>query len=192
MKRAEERLLIQRAQQGDEEAFARLYQAYVQEVYRYVYQRVSDAHTAEDITGDVFTKAVEGLPTYEDRGQTWLAWLYRIAHARVVDYYRRRDRRPKDSDIEFAQLASDEDMDAPLLHKDISDALHSALNQLTDEQRDVIILRFIEGKRIEVVAHLMGKKPNAIKALQHRALKAMAVRLERAGFDATTILAGLS
>jgi RNA polymerase sigma-70 factor (ECF subfamily) len=195
LKRAEEKRLIQRAQAGDEEAFAQLYRAHVQAIYRYVYQRVSDVHLAEDITGDVFIKALEGLPHYQDRGQTWLAWLYRIAHARVVDFYRKRDRRPRDSDLDYADnidMAENSDMDAGLVEKTMQETLQIALEALTDEQRQVIHLRFMEGKRIDAVAQIMDKKPNAIKALQHRALRTMASRLERAGLDAETILAGLS
>lgn len=191
MERVEEQRLLQQAQRGDTDAFAALYRTHVQAIYRYVAHRVNDAHLAEDLTGDVFTKALQGLDRYQDQGKPFVAWLYRIAHARVIDHYRRIGRRPAESDLEAEPLPVIPDMDAPMLQREAARTLRAAIAELTDDQQQVIILRFIEGHRIETIAGLMGKQPNAVKQLQHRALRTLASRLARTGFDIESILTGI-
>jgi RNA polymerase sigma-70 factor (ECF subfamily) len=190
--RVEERRLLQQAQRGDADAFAELYRESVQPIFRYIAHRVNDTHLAEDLTGDVFTRALEGLSVYQDQGKPFIAWLYRIAHARVIDHYRRVERRPSESDVDDEPIPVEHDMDSRMIRHQAARALRAAIVQLTDEQQQVVILRFFEGYRIETVAELMGKQPNAIKALQFRALRSLASRLERSGFDLDSIIAGLS
>ena len=192
MERVDEQRLLKRAQGGNADAFAHLYRANVQAIYRYIYHRVNDVHLAEDMTGDVFTRALKSMATYRDQGKPFIAWLYRIAHARVVDYYRMSDRRPMESDVEAEPIPIHDDLDGDILRRQAAKALREAIASLTDEQQQVVILRFIEGQRIETVADVMGKNANAIKALQHRALRSLAGRLERSGFDVESILSGLS
>ncbi len=192
MDRVEERRLLRQAQRGDAEAFAELYREHVQAIFRYVVQRVTDHQLAEDLTGDVFTKALQGLDRYQDRGKPFIAWLYRIARARVIDHYRKHDRRPTESDIDVEPLSVDTNMDAEMVQSHAARVLRMAISELTEDQQQVIMLRFIEGYRIDAIAEVMGKQPNAIKALQHRALRALASRLERSGFDIDSILAGIS
>ena len=192
MERVEEQRLLQQAQRGDADAFAGLYRANVQVIFRYIVHRVNNTQLAEDLTGDVFTRALEGLPSYIDQGKPFVAWLYRIAHARVVDHYRRTERRPVESDVEDEPLPFTPDMDEGLVRRHAAKALRSAIAELTDEQQQVVILRFVEGYSLETVAQTMGKNANAIKALQHRALRSLASRLQRSGFDIEAIMAGLS
>jgi RNA polymerase sigma-70 factor (ECF subfamily) len=192
VERGEELRLLQRARLGDADAFAELYQDNVQAIYRYIVNRVNDIHLAEDLTGDVFTKALQGLNKYQDQGKPFVAWLYRIAHARVVDYYRKNGRRQPESDIDDENIHVDPEMDEGMDQGQMAQLIQAAIADLTDDQQQVVVLRFMEGYRIEVVAQLMGKQPNAIKALQHRALRTLAKRLEKAGFDLESILAGIS
>jgi len=192
VERVDEQRLLKRAQGGNADAFAHLYRANVQAIYRYIYHRVNDVHLAEDMTGDVFTRALKSMTRYRDQGKPFIAWLYRIAHARVVDYYRMSDRRPMESDVEAEPIPIHDDLDGDILRRQAAKALREAIASLTDEQQQVVILRFIEGQRIETVADIMGKNANAIKALQHRALRSLAGRLERSGFDVESILSGLS
>ncbi len=192
MERGKERRLLQQVLRGDADAFASLYQDNVQAVFRYIAYRVNDAHLAEDLTGDVFVRALKSINTYEDQGKPFLAWLYRIAHARVVDHYRQTDRRPQSTALDDQPLEAPGDMDATLLRRHAAKVLREAISDLTEDQQQVIILRFIEGQRIETVAEQMGKQPNAIKQLQHRALHALASRLKRAGFDIETVLSGMA
>lgn len=167
-----EAALIRKAQDGDGEAFAQLYRAYVQPVYRYLRLRLSDSAIAEDLTAEVFVRAVGGLDRYTDRGLPFGAWLFRIARDRLVDHYRQSSRRPVaeldetlSSDLpgpgELAETA------AALLELD------EALRHLTGDQRDVIQFRFMEDWSLEDTARAMNKTVNAVKALQHRALNAL-------------------
>src|SRR5436190_20401058 len=89
-----EPILVRSAQQRDPEAVSELYRRYVGQIYRFCVFRVSDEATAQDLTEDVFVNMLESLPRYVDKGAPFVAWLYRIAHARVIDYYRRNARRP--------------------------------------------------------------------------------------------------
>lgn len=192
MERVNEQRLLQRLRLGDAEAFAGLYRANVQAVFRYIAFRVNDSQLAEDLTGDVFIRALKSINSYQDQGKPFVAWLYRIAHARVVDHYRQQDRRPASTSLDDEPLEVSGDMDSNLLQRQASSVLREAIRDLTDDQQQVIILRFIEGQRIEMVAQQMGKNANAIKALQHRALHALAARLERAGFDIEAVLSGMA
>jgi RNA polymerase sigma-70 factor, ECF subfamily len=187
----EEVRLIHAAQSGDADAFAELYRDSVQPIYRYILFRVHDRQLAEDLTSDVFLRALKGLSRYVDQGRPFVAWLYTIAHARIVDHYRRSDRRPLEQDLDVVQIAARTDMDRPMLQRQAARELRRAIARLTPDQQQVIILRFIEGKRTETVAEIMGKKPNAIKALQHRALRTLAKHLDKAGFAIDDILSGL-
>ena len=191
MNRVDEKKLLEQAQQGDAEAFAQIYRQNVQLVFRYIAYRVNDPQLAEDLTGDVFIRALEGLPKYQDRGVPFIAWLYRIAHARVIDHYRRNNRRSPEMELDQQQIPVETDMDATLIRRHAAAELREGMAQLTDEQQQVLILRFIEGHRIEKVAQLMGKNANAIKALQHRALRSLASRLRKSGVDIELILSGL-
>ena len=192
MGRVEEQRLIRSAQKGNADAFSALYRANVQKIFRYIFYRVNDSHVAEDLTGDVFMRALEGIGKYNDRGKPFVAWLYTIAHARVVDYYRQTQRRAGESDIDTVSLPFNPDMDADLVRRHAAQQLRKAIAALTVDQQQVIILRFVERQPINQVARIMDKKPNAIKALQHRALRSLASRLERSGFDVEEILSGIS
>jgi len=190
--RVEEQRLVVQAQRGDRDAFAALYGAHVQAIYRYLAHRLNDREMADDLTGDVFVRAMEGLKDYTETGRPFLAWLYRIAHARLIDHYRRVSRRPTEADVDDHPIPVEMDWDDRLLRQQAASVLRTAIATLTDEQQDVVILRFVEGHRLETVAQILGKNANAIKALQHRALKALESRLKRSGLDIETLLAGLS
>ncbi len=161
--------VIRRAQKGDRDAVAILYETYRQVIYRYVAYRVSSPRDAEDLTAEVFVKMVEGLPTYRVTNAPFEAWLYRIASARVVDYRRRNNRRQV---IELSENLTDQKPsmeDDALLHQEFEE-LRNALQQLSDDHQLILILRFVEGKTHEEVAAIIGKSLGAVKSAQYRAL----------------------
>ena len=164
--------LVRRAQSGDRDAFAALYRAYVQAIYRYMLVRLSNAQQAEDLTAEVFLRAVDGLPRYSNRGLPFGAWLFRIARDRLVDYYRQSARRPTLA-LEDSLPSELPDPGAAAEGMALTQALSEALRQLTDEQRDVIQFRYMENWSLEETAQALNKSVNAIKALQHRALGAL-------------------
>jgi RNA polymerase sigma-70 factor (ECF subfamily) len=169
-----EEQLVRQAIRGDKAAIGRLYDQHVEMIYKYALYRTGDPATAEDITADVFLRVIESLDQYEERGLPFAAWLYRIAHARVVDYWRRIKRRPTlELDRPSVQAVVEED---EALRRDVVQytALAQALQLITDEQQQVIVLKFLQGLENEEVAAIMGKTVGAIKALQHRGLESLA------------------
>lgn len=172
--------LIQRAHDGDPDATAQLYRRYAQAIFRYVSYRVPDAAAAEDLTAEVFLRMVEGLPHYVSNGAPFVAWLYRIAAARVADYYRCRARRPEAvlRDTEPDRTSSPE---GALQDSEEVSALREALGQLSPEQQDILLLRFVEHKSHAEVALILGRSVTAIKSAQHRALTRLADLLGTSG-----------
>jgi RNA polymerase sigma-70 factor (ECF subfamily) len=170
--------LIQRAVSGDPDAFATLYDLYVEQIYRFAFFRVGDEQTAEDLTSQVFLKAWDNLSSYQMRGLPFSAWLFRIARNNVIDYYRTHK--------ETASLETDA-VDKPDPAAAVDDRVerrlqteevHLALQQLTEDQRQVVTLRFIEGLSTDEVARILGKRQGAIRALQMRGLQALAEIME--------------
>jgi RNA polymerase sigma-70 factor (ECF subfamily) len=172
----DEKTLIQLARQRDPEAISELYRRNVDAIYRYTYHRVNDAHLAEDLTSEVFLRAVESLEGYTDTGLPFAAWLFRIANARVIDHWRRQQRRPQ-VELDENLPGAEEDMPAPEI-KESNAALSGAIEQLSWEQQQVVILKFYSGLNSAEIAHIMDKTEGAIKALQHRALASLARILE--------------
>lgn len=180
MRMQDESQLIHRARQGDLAAVSELYNLHVDRIYQYVRYRTNDEQTAEDITAEVFLRAIESLGSYSDQGSPFIAWLYRIAHARVIDYWRRSKRSqtaPLDDPLlQDGLVTTDDAIDIDFVqHR----SLWSALRQLTDEQQNVIILKFVQGLGNAEIAQIMGKTEGAIKALQRRALEALARLLDQ-------------
>jgi RNA polymerase sigma-70 factor, ECF subfamily len=161
--------IIQRAQKGESDAVAALYEAHAPAIYRYILYRVTSAADAEDLTAEVFLKMVEGLPAYHQTGAPFEAWLYRIAAARIIDFRRRSKRRT------HAEL-SDSITDGKPLPEELFqnrqelESLRQALQKLSDEQQTILILRFIERKTHQEVADILGRSVTAVKSVQHRAL----------------------
>jgi RNA polymerase sigma-70 factor (ECF subfamily) len=168
----DERSLVRQARQGDANAFGLLYDAYVDRLYRFIYYRVSDVPLAEDLTSKVFLKAWENLPNYRYQGLSFGAWLFSIARNTVIDHYRTARQEPS---LESVGPVTDEsiDLERSLNESLQSDALAEALRQLTDEQREVLVLKFIIGYTTEEIARLMKKRPGAVRALQMRGLQAL-------------------
>ncbi len=168
-----EQTLISAAQKGNESAVTELYDAYADKIFRYIFYRVENRETAEDLTGEVFLRFVEGLPTYEARDVPLLVWLYRIARARVIDHYRERDRTGEDHDLESVTLHSEDDVDGMLMMSYHQEKVYGALKLLTPDQQQVILLRFIEGHNLQETADILEKSVGAIKVMQQRALQAL-------------------
>jgi len=169
----EETRLIREAQAGDPAAFGELYRRYQPKVYRYVYFRVNNEVTAEDLTSEVFVRLVENIHTFQCRGRPLLAWLYTIARNLVTDIYRRGGRAtelPLDD-----LLVADGPDPFQAAHRSLEqDRLAHALDDLTYAQREVIRLKFFEELDNSTTARVLGKTVGAVKALQHRGISALA------------------
>jgi RNA polymerase sigma-70 factor (ECF subfamily) len=172
--------LVRRSQAGDTDAFGSLYDAYVERIYRYIYFRVADDKLAEDITSLVFLKAWEKLDTYRVGASTFIAWLYRIAHNAVIDEYRTRKVTVRLDDTQPTEIHHEDGVDEKIDLQFESEHLRKALHELTEEQQQVLILKFVSGLSTQEIAEQLGKQPGAIRALQMRALQGLArsVKLE--------------
>lgn len=166
-------LLVQRAKQGDPDAYQEIYDECYPKLYSYIYYRVGGDHAlAEDITSEVFVRLVRSIGKYQYKGRPILAFLYTIAGNLVRDHYRKANRITL-VEIDDREIVSDEDPTEPLDLSMLSENLVGAISHLTEEQAQVIIFKFVEGKTNAEVADLMDKREGSIKSLQHRALAAL-------------------
>ncbi len=165
----DEESLIQRAQHQEPEAFAQLYEAYFDKIYRYVVIRIGNKTEAEDMTQQVFLKALQSISSFRWRGIPFSAWLFRIAHNQVVDYLRKKAKRVIVSIDELPVIANDNPQLVAEQKLDI-EQLNLAIKRLTEAQQEVISLRFAGGLAIAQVAKVMGRSQGAVKALQHSAI----------------------
>ena len=170
----DERDLLNRASRADPEALGQLYDQYVDRIYNYIYHRVGQAELAEDLTAQVFARMLEAIRDGRAWRTSFSGWIYRIAHNLVIDYYRRRHRATF-VELEEAHPIPTAETD-PLRRVEArleSERLRAALGKLTEEQAEVITLRFLEELSIAEVAATMDKTEGAIKALQYRAVLAL-------------------
>jgi RNA polymerase sigma-70 factor, ECF subfamily len=162
----------ERADFSDPAALGRIYEQYAHAIYRYIYSRVRDAQLAEDLTADVFLRMIETIDRYEDRGWPISAWLYRIAHDRVIDTLRRKRRRLQIPLEDWGESCDDPDIAACLSAEHQN--LRGYFFRLTHSQRTVLWLRFVDECSLQEVASKLGISEGAVKALQHRGLRALA------------------
>jgi RNA polymerase sigma-70 factor (ECF subfamily) len=168
----DEQSLVQRAQRHDQEAFARLYEEYFDKIYRYIALKIGNRVEAEDMTQQVFVKALNSISSYTWRGLPFSAWLFRIAHNQVVDYLRKKTRQPAVS-LNESFISSGDNPHKTTEKKMNIEQLVLATRELTAAQQEVILLRFSGELPIAQVASIMGKSEGAVKALQHSAIMAL-------------------
>lgn len=169
--------LVCRAKTGDSQALTLIYERYAAAIYRYIYYRVCDNELAEDLRAEVFLRMLEGIHRYEDRGWPLSAWLYRIAHDRTVDSLRRRRSRAQLS-LECWNGVSEGPEQAVNVRLDCEE-IRQVITRLTDDQRRVIQMRFMQEMSVQEVARELGRTEGVVKALQHRGLQTMARHLDQ-------------
>lgn len=172
-----EESLVRQARSGDSEAFGQLYDACVERVYRYIYFRVSEEETAEDLTSQVFLKAWENLDRYKAGGSPFIAWLYTIARNLVIDHYRSQKDFVSLEDVTLSAPEEQNPVEQTELRFELQ-ALRDALQFLTDDQQEVLILKFIAGLPNDSIARMMKKQEGAVRALQMRGLQTLAKYLQ--------------
>lgn len=168
---------VVRAQAGDSAAFANLYEHFAGRVYRFCLARVGSISDAEDLTQLTFLKLVEALPRYEQRGQPFAAWLFRVARNVVIDFVRARHEHADLDGLEDAGRTPRAPGDA--FEVRAGEDVERLLPFLTPEQRDVIVYRFYAGLSARETANAMGRHEAAVRALQFRAIAAMRRQLAR-------------
>ncbi len=168
----DEQSLVHRAQQGDKEAFAQLYEEHFDKIYRYVVLRIGNNTEAEDVTQQVFLNALRSISSFKWKGAPFSTWLFRIAHNLVVDYLRKRAKRVT-TPLDDSLVDSDSNPQKMTEQRLDIEQLISATERLTAAQREVISLRFAGELSVAEVAKIMDKSQGAVKALQHSAVVAL-------------------
>lgn len=170
--RSDERDLVERAVRRDPEAFGELYDRHVVRVYRHIYYLVGSPAEAEDLTAQTFLQAWEAIERYQIRGAPFVSWLLRIAHNLAVSHLRSKRERAQLHDG-IVDEGARRDPEAVAEQKADEERVRQAILKLRDEQRQVIILRFVEDLDYREVAEIIGKSVAAIRVIQHRALNAL-------------------
>jgi RNA polymerase sigma-70 factor (ECF subfamily) len=172
--------MLERASQGDEAAFGLMYQRYVTRIYNYIYYRTGHVFEAEDLTARVFLRASNHITRYRNMGVPFSAWLYRIAHNLVANWYRDNQRRqevPLD-DSEQSRFKSDHPETTLVQHQEM-EKLMKHVRTLPPERQQLIILKFVEDLSNAEIGLIMGRSEGAVKSLYHRTLISLRVELDK-------------
>ena len=175
---AEERLV--EAAQRDPARFADLYEIHFERIYAFIARRVRDRDTAEDLTSEVFQKALANLRNFEWRGAPFAAWLIRIANNLVADQTKRTAREVGNPEMAAELSVTEPSVETTLEEIEDQARLFRLVDRLPADQRRVIFQRFVEQRSIREIAQELGRSEGAIKQLQFRALENLRAQMEGA------------
>jgi len=167
--------LVERAQ-GDAEAFGELYDRYVADIYRFVYSRLRDREVAEDVTSEVFFKALRAIDRYRPTGRPFRGWLYRIAANAITDHLRAR-RPAVDLEVAGQEPHRGPGVDEQVMNRREVARVWAAVDQLSEAQRTAIVLKLGQDMHTADIAACMGRSEGAVKLLIHRGLTVIRERL---------------
>jgi len=169
----EEKKWLKEARKGDKESFGLLYEKYGQQIFRFIYWQVSNKEQAEDLNQEVFLKAWKNIEKYQERNCPFSSWLYRIARNTVIDFYRTQKKvYPIEDEIFFSGGDDLRENPKKIAETKIEiERVKKVLNSLPNNQREIIILKFIEGFSNKEIAKILKKSEGAIRILQYRAIK---------------------
>lgn len=169
-----EKDVVSRAVKGDGQAFAQLYEENFDKIYRYVYLRLGNQAEAEDLSQEVFVKALEAIGSYKWRNLPFASWLFRIAHNQIVDYLRKHTKVREAPFDDNNMISIGEASPASVAEQGLEiEELIDAVKKLSPAQREVISLRFGAELSIAEVAEALGKSPGTVKALQYNGIVAL-------------------
>lgn len=176
--------LLERAIQGDHDAFGRLYEQYVGRIFNYIYYRTGNVYDAEDLTERVFIRALHHIRRYSQRGLPFSAWLYRIAHNLVANWHRDNSRRkeiPLDDGLLTGLTGGFPEHE--LMQVEEQDRLLSVIRCLPAERQQLLILKFVDHLSNAEIGQIMGRTEGAIKSLYHRTLLVVRDELNKLNID---------
>jgi len=174
----DEAKIVAAARAGDAAAFARLYGRYVRRIYRYLYSRVGDPSDAEDLTSRTFLAALEALPRYRHRGR-FAAWIFSIAYRKAMDHFRsRREQPPLD---EASTVGTAPDPAGQVIQAQARIHLARRIGELTDEQQELLRLRYVADLSFAEIGDALGKSEDAAKKSLYRLLAVLQERMEADG-----------
>jgi len=166
-----EKALLYRAQTGDRRAAETLYERYYLDIYTYLFYRVSDKSTAEQFSSEVFVHMIRKLPQFTENKIPFLSWLYDIAR----DLVDKKQQAFQPELFNEAMVGSDQDSEAKTANR----CFELAISHLNDQQKSIVVHRFVEGRSVKDLVKITNKSERAIQSLQHQALKSLQIALER-------------
>lgn len=174
----QEKALVQKAQE-DIKAFGELYDEYYARIFNYVLRRTASLESAQDITSEVFFKALKNIKRFRWRGISLSSWLYRIATHETANYFRNNKRVQHDTEAAFnttnmANPSAEAEIieaEAELKRNEEFLVLHANISRLSVKYQEVLTLRFFENKPLKEIGKILDKREGTIKSLLHRALK---------------------
>lgn len=172
-----ESVLLERAAEYDPVALGQIYDEYSERIYNYIYYRVGDRDLAQDLTAEVFLKVIDAIKAHKGWRTSLTGWLFRIAHNLVVDHFRGmpvKETLPLDEQL----VAIEGNPSLAAAQVLTQRRLRAAVNRLTEDQQQVVILKFVEEMSNAEIARILGKTEGAVKSLQHRALASLRRHLE--------------
>ena len=172
-----------RAAQADHAAFATLYRRYLDRVHGYSFYLLGDHHDAEDATERTFVAVLGAIDGYRDEGATFRSWLFRIAHNQLANTLRSRSRQRVESLDGVPEPAASDDPAGMASLADDARRLRAAVASLSEDRRQVVILRFVDGLSAREIGEVLGRSEGAVRVLQHRALRELAALLGRPSTD---------
>lgn len=169
-----EKDVVSRAVKGDGQAFAQLYEENFDKIYRYIFLRLGNQAEAEDLSQEVFVKALEAIGSYKWRNLPFASWLFRIAHNQIVDYLRKQTKVKEAALDDDNMTSASEANPAFIAEKELEiEELIDGVKKLSPAQREVISLRFGAELSISEAARVLGKSPGTVKALQYNGIVAL-------------------
>ncbi len=166
-----EEKLIESAKRGESLSFSALYDHYLPPIYRFVYLKVSNREMTVDLTHEVFLSAWQNLASYKSQGFPFSSWLYQIARNKVIDHYRLQRDHSTLEEVDSNFIKAEFALEAYIDQEITLEGVKEAIRQLTSDQQDVLIMKFIEDLSHEEIARVLEKSEGAVRLIQHRALK---------------------
>jgi len=170
--------IVAAAKRGDQASFGRLYDHYVKPIYRFIAVKVSVRQEAEDLTHEVFLSAWQKLPSFTFQGFPFSSWLYRIARNRVIDHYRTKKQHAVIDEIDEKLLGITESQEAGIDATLTLTQIHGAMKDLSADQQDVLLLRFVDDLSPKEIAEVLDKSEGSVRIIQHRAIEALKKKLK--------------
>ena len=168
--------LVEKVQHGDVNAFGEIYELLLDRVYRFIYFRTGHKEDAEDLTEHVFIKIWKSIPSYENKGLPFEAWVFRIARNIVIDHYRTKKQNVTLNENLKDTLPDNKETPEDLLHsKMLKEVIFNKIKLLPETYQEIIILKFIEDKDNKEISDILEKPIDQVRVLQSRALKALKI-----------------
>jgi RNA polymerase sigma-70 factor (ECF subfamily) len=174
----DERLLVERAQQGDRDALEELYLQHFDRIYSYLHLSVGNRHDAEDLTTQTFLKMLESIGNFRWRSVPFSAWLFRIAHNLAMDHFRAARRVQVEEDVPERPDQVERSAEEEAMHSIGRQSMLELIEDLSGDQKQVLTLKFVFNFSNGEAAAILGKSEGAVKSLQHRALVSLQKQIQ--------------